>query len=249
MKRIVCMIMATIITISSTMITDAEGINYKTCNGFRYNVDGKEINYYVGKKTTATIPAKIEGEKVRDVFLYKAPNLKKLKVSRYVKTIVVARNKKLKKVTIDKKNKYLCVKQKTILNKKKTKMLSALGGYKVITVPDSVEKITVGALENVNLKKIIFGKNVKKMSSSVFGDGYLCKNLKELIFKGNFCPKIEPDTFFFPGKKVLKITVKNEKIAKELYDQLIDKQDFHGKIYVGKKCIYDQVFKYLLNNN
>ena len=248
MKRIVCMIMATIITISSTMITDAEGINYKTCNGFRYNVDGKEINYYVGKKTTATIPAKIEGEKVRDVFLYKAPNLKKLKVSRYVKTIVVARNKKLKKVTIDKRNKYITVSNNCILNKKKTKLLSVLGGYKEIRVPETVKVIDGTPFLGSNVSKIIITKNVKKVTFGAFSK---CFKVKEIVFEGD---KLPPNMEGWPsrnwGSKLensMKFYVKNETLADKLLEKIDGKSDLYAKVYVGDKLVREKQLNYNLN--
>lgn len=110
-KKFLSLVMTLVLIISCTASTQAEIIHYKKYKNFKYVMSdyAVAIKYYNGKKAKATIPEKIKGVKVRYVKLIRAKYLKEIKLSRYVKEVSLSGNKRLKKVTISKNNKYLCV--------------------------------------------------------------------------------------------------------------------------------------------
>ena len=149
------------LVLSNISIAQAETIKYEKYKKFKYvYADWKSVNikYYTGKKSNISIPEKINGIKVRYVNLIKAKNLKKINISRYVKGVDLSGNRKLKKVTISSKNKYLSVSNNMVLNKKKTKLLSVLGGYDEIIIPKTVKKIGNCSFYRSKVKKITITK-------------------------------------------------------------------------------------------
>ena len=238
-NKILAIIMMLILVLSNVPITQAATIKYKRYKNFKYEFfDYKSIGirYYTGKKSTVTIPEKIKEKKVRYVFLIKAKNFKKIKLSSYVKDVHLARNRKLKKVTINKKNKYLCVKNNIVLNKKKTKLVSVLGGYDEITVPMTVKRLGNSSFCGSKIKKLTITKNVEEIEPSTFTG---CKKLKTIIFEGDSIPKIG-FTSFGDYLNELNFYVKNEQLVEELINELNGKYDLNAHIYVGNKLVCEK---------
>lgn len=164
-QKIISLMMIIILCLSAFTNANAEDIYLEKYKSFEYTqyYDNKVgIFKYNGKKTKVTIPAKIKGLKVSTVSLLKAKNLKSIKLSRYVKIAYLAEIKTLKKVKVDKRNKYLSVKNNMVLNKKGTRLVTVLGGYDKITVPKSVKIVDVASFADSKVKKVTFQKNVKK---------------------------------------------------------------------------------------
>lgn len=231
--------MMLILVFSNIHTTQATTIKYKRYKNFKYeHYDHKsiDIKYYTGKKSTVTIPEKIKGKKVRYVYLIKAKHLKKIKLSRYVKNVNLSKSRKLKKVTINKKNKYLCVKDNIVLNKKKTKLVSVLGGYDEIIVPITVKKIVTSSFYCSKVKKLTITKNVKEIEGCAFED---CKKLRDIIFEGDSIPKIEFATFdsYLDG---INFYVNNEKLVEELITELDGRFDLNAHIYVDNKLVCEK---------
>lgn len=234
--------MVLILVFSNIHTTQAATIRYNKYKNFKYEYfDRKsiDIKYYTGKKSTVTIPEKIKGKKVRYVYLIRAKHLKKIKLSRYVKDVTLSRNRNLKKVTISKKNKYLSVKNNMVLNKKKTKLVSVLGGYEEITVPITVKKIGNSSFFDSKIKKLTITKNVKEIESSAFAE---CKKLREIIFEGDLIPKIA-DTSFDNNDNKINFNVKNEKLVEELINELNGRFAINAHIYVGEKLVCEKQIK------
>lgn len=238
-KKIIAVIMMLMLVSSNIAMAQAETIEYEKYKNFKYvYADWKSINikYYIGKKSNVSIPEKINGKKVRYVYLIKAKNLKNIKLSRYVKDAHLARNEKLKKVTVSKKNKYLSVKNNIVLNKKKTKLLSVLGGYDEIVIPKTVKKVGNCSFYGSKVKKVIITKNVKKIETEAF---LYCKKLREIVFTGDTIPKIE-ETAIYSYLDEMKFYVKNEKLAKDLIKELEGKFYLNACVYVGDKLVYEK---------
>ena len=238
-NKILAIIMMLILVFSNIHTTQAATIKYHKYKNLKYeHYDRKSIDIkcYTGKKSTVTIPEKIKGKKVRYVYLIKAKHLKKIKLSKYVKDVNLSRNRKLKKVTINKKNKYLCVKNNIVLNKKKTKLVSFLGGYEEIIVPITVRKIGNCSFYDSKIKKLTITKNVKEIESSAFAG---CKKLKNIIFEGDLIPKIA-DTSFDNNDNDINFYVNNEKLVEELINELDGRFELNAHIYVGNKLVCEK---------
>lgn len=235
------MIMALILSVSCILSAQAEGYNYKKYKNLKYRLFEENalcVEYYTGKKTKVTIPAKIKGTKVRFVFLNNAKNLKEIRIPRYVKEVDLGAIKTLKKIKISKKNKYLSVENNIVLNKDKTIQQNVLGGYNVITVPKTVKILGRSAFYRSKVKKIVITENVEKIEHGAFED---CKRLRTMVFQGNTIPKIEQMSLFVDG--TIKFYVNNKKLAKDLLKELDGKLGTRAHIYVGDKLIYNKKIK------
>lgn len=237
-KKFLSIVMTLVLIISCTASAQAEIIHYKKYKNFRYNkFDYKSINirYYTGKKTKVTVPEKIKGIKVRYVDLIRAKNLKSIKLSRYVKSAGLSRNKLLKKVSVSKQNKYLSVKNNMVLNKKKTKLISVLGGYDEIRIPESVKIVGNGSFYHSKARKVTITKNVKKID---YCFSY-CNKLSEVIFEGNSIPKIA-EVAFGSHTNEINFHVNSKELAEELLKKLEGKQHFYARIYVGNELVLEK---------
>lgn len=240
-KRICCMIMTLILSLSSILPVQAEIHYYEKYKGFKYRlseVDWLCIEYYTGKKTKVKVPAKIKGTKVREIYLKKAKNLKEITIPRYVKYVELGRIKTLKKVKVSKKNKYLSVTDNIVLNKNKTKMIGVLGGYSKITVPKTVTTIKGNAFYDSRVKKVIITDNVNNIENSSFEN---VDKLKTIVFKGNTIPKIEENAFSIDN--TIKFYVNSKELADELIKELDGKLGTRAHIYVGDELIYNKKIK------
>jgi hypothetical protein len=218
--------------------TSAEGINYYKYKNFKYtDFDYKSvaIKYYIGKKAKAVVPTKIKGKKVVLVNLTRAKGLKQIRIPRYVKFIDLAGNRSLVKVTISKKNKNFSVKNNMILNKKKTKLVSVLGGYEEIRIPETVKTVNGYSFFRSKVKKVIITKNVKLIEDGAF---YRSNKLKKIVFEGNTIPKFEWGSLGYTNDK--NFYVKNKKLAKKLLKELKGKVNVYAHIYVGKKLFCEK---------
>lgn len=236
-SKIVTIIMTVIMAVSCSGTANAEVIVYKKYKDFKYVREGDDqigIYYYNGKKSKAVVPAKIKGIKVKIVSLTRAKGLKRIRLPRYAKHIGLSEIPSLKKVTVDPRNKYLSVKNNMVLNKKKTKLISVLGGYDVIRIPETVRTMEVASFYKSNIKKVIITKNVKRIESP-FQD---CKKLETIVFEGNAIPKIREESF--GHSEHINFYVKTETLAKKLLRKLRGKQNIVAHIYVGDKLIYEE---------
>lgn len=236
-SKIVTIIMTVIMAVSCSGTANGEVIVYKKYKDFKYVREGDDqigIYYYNGKKSKAVVPAKIKGVKVDTVNLIRAKGLKRIRLSRYVKYTYLAKVRSLKKVTVDPRNKHLSVKNNMVLNKKKTKLISVLGGYDVIRIPETVRTMEVASFYKSNIKKVIITKNVKRIESP-FQD---CKKLETIVFEGNAIPKIREESF--GHSEHINFYVKTETLAKKLLRKLRGKQNIVAHIYVGDKLIYEE---------
>ena len=230
--------MALILLVSSGLPVRGEIIHYKRYKDFKYiKSDYKSINvrYYIGKKKKVSIPEKIKGLKVRYLHLIRAKSLKKIRLSRYVKDALLSRNKNLRKVTKDKRNKYLCVKNNMILNKKKTKLISILGGY------EKIKRVNNCSVYWSKVKKVSITKNVEVIEGETFTDA---RKLHEIVFEGNRIPKIGDHAIdsYLPE---MKFYVKNEKLADDLLKKLEGKTTLAtALIYVGNKLVRVKKIEY-----
>ena len=244
-KKILSIFMTLVLIIFCTAPTQAEVLHYKKYKNFKYEkFDYKSINirYYIGKKKKVFIPEKIKGIKVRHVNLIRAKYLKEIKISRYVKDVCLSRNKQLKKVTISKKNKYLCVKNNIVLNKKKTKLISVLGGFDEIQVPKSVKRIENGSFYRSKVHKVVITKNVTKIDRSAFS---YTKKLKEVIFEGYSIPQI--GEWAFDSGSNINFHVKNKELAEKLLKELEGKNNLYAHIYVGDELVLEKQIEYDYN--
>ena len=219
-QKIVSLMIIIVLSLSVFMNVSAEDIYLEKYKTFEYSqsYDNKVgIFKYNGKKSKITVPAKIKGLKVRTVNLLKAKNLKTIKLSRYVKIVYLAKIKTLKKVKVDKRNKYLSVKNNMVLNKKGTRLITVLGGYDKITVPKSVKTVDVASFADSKVKKVTFQKNVKKIDSPFTN----CKKLTDIIIKGNKIPKIKEASFGHVDS--LDFHVNSKKLADKLLEELREK--------------------------
>lgn len=240
-KKKYCLMMVLILSILCISPTQAEGYNYNKYKNFKYRFveeDALCIDYYLGKKSKVTVPAKIKGIKVRFIFLKKAKNLKEIKIPRYVDTVDLGSVKTLKRVKVSKKNKYLSVTDNIILNKKKTKTIGILGGYNTITVPKTVKTLGTGSFCRSRVKKVIITENVKKIEACSFDQA---DRLKTMVFQGNSIPKIEKMAFSVDG--TIKFYVNSKELAKKLLKELVGKLGTRAHIYVGDKLIYNKNIK------
>lgn len=235
-SKIVTIIMAVIMAVSCCGTANAEVIVYKKYKDFKYVREGKwaGIYYYNGKKSKAVVPAKIKGVKVDSVNLIRAKGLKRIRLPRYAKHIGLSEIPSLKKVTVDPKNKYLSVKNNMVLNKKKTRLVSVLGGYEVIKIPKTVKTLESASFYKSNIKKVIITKNVKRIESP-FQD---CEKLETVVFEGNSIPQIREKTF--GDCEHVNFYVKTEKLAEKLLRKLRKKHNIVAHIYVGDKLIYEE---------
>ena len=243
-KKLLSVMMALILLVSSGLPVRGEVIHYKRYKDFKYEkTDDKSvtIRYYTGKKKQVSVPEKIRGLKVRYLHLIRAKSLKKIRLSRYVKDALLSRNKNLRKVTIDKRNKYLCVKNNMILNKKKTKLISILGGYEKIKIPKCVKRLKNCSFYWSKVKKVIITKNVEVIEGETFTDA---RKLHEIVFEGNRIPKIGDHAIdsYLPE---MKFYVKNEKLADDLLKKLEGKTTLTtALIYVGNKLVRVKKIEY-----
>lgn len=178
-----------------TIESNAEVISKRTWKGFVYTgfpecADEKKedcnitILNYTGNKKELTIPTEIKGMKVVQVMsLSKAKNLKILHIPNNVEVrYALGEAPKLKKITIRKNNPKYSVKNNLLLNKKGTVLLACPGGYTTLKIPDSVVKVEDQSCYKMKLKKIEFGKNVKKVGQIAFS---WCNSLKEVTVNKN----------------------------------------------------------------
>ena len=250
-KNIFSIFLAIILLVGSVSNVYAGGHDYKRFKKYTYEKTSYKsiaINFYRGKKKSIVIPEKIKKIKVTCVDLFRAKGVKKIKIPRYVKDVCLSRNKSLKKVTIDKRNKYITVSNNCILNKKKTKLLSVLGGYKEIRIPETVKVIDGTPFLGSNVSKIIITKNVKKVTFGAFSK---CFKVKEIVFEGD---KLPPNMEGWPsrnwGSKLensMKFYVKNETLADKLLEKIDGKSDLYAKVYVGDKLVREKQLNYNLN--
>lgn len=245
-KKFLSIIMTLVLIISCTASTQAEVIHYKKYKNFKYLMSAYNaiaIKYYNGKKAKVTIPEKIKGVKVRYVKLTRAKYMKEIKISRYVKEVRLSGNKQLKKVTISKKNKYLCDKNNMVLNKKKTKLMSVLGGYDEIKTPKTVKTLEINSFSRSKVTKVVLTKNVKKIKSTAFN---CCKKLKEVVLEGDSIPKINENAFYSASNNI-NFYVKNKELAEKLLKELDGKRNFYVHIYVGDELVLEKQIEYDYN--
>ena len=236
-KNCICFMMVMILSLSTFINIYAEEVNWEKYKSFKYTeMTDTEVGifYYNGKKTKITIPAKIKGLKVSTVNILKAKGLKSIKLSRYVKIVYLAKNRTLKKVTVDKKNKYLSVKNNMVLNKKGTRLKTVLGGYDEIVVPKSVKKVDRYSFGDSKIKKVTFQKNVMVIHSPFTN----CRKLEEIVFKGNSIPKISEASFGHTNN--LNFHVNSKELADELLEELRGKHYLYARIYVDNELIYEE---------
>lgn len=200
--RAICMFLATVFMVVLFPVdSHAEIIDKRTWNGFVYTGFGSEeymaemegrpvdksvirleILNYVGDKKELTIPTKIDGMKVAEVVsLSRAKNLRTLHIPNGVKVHwALARAPKLKKITVLPSNRRYSVKNNALLNKKGTTLMGYPGGCSTLKMPDSVERIgeTFGGSR---FRKIMFGKNVRKIGYMAFARS---KEVKTLLVNG-----------------------------------------------------------------
>lgn len=238
-KKILTIIMMLALVLFNVSTTQAEVIRYKKYKNFSYEKYDRwsiEIKQYNGKKSRATIPEKIKGKKVRYVYLEKAKNLKKIKISRYVKDVCLSKNRRLTKVIISKKNKYLSTKNNMVLNKKKTKLISVLGGYEEIKVPKTVKTMETSSFYCSKVKKVEITKNVKKIKTATFDE---CKKLKEIIFTGDTIPEMAEGAFESCNENI-SFYVKNDEVAQALLEELGDRFNLNVQIYANNELICEK---------
>ena len=244
-KKLLSVMMALILLVSSGLPVRGEVIHYKRYKDFKYiKSDYKSINvrYYIGKKKKVSIPEKIKGLKVRYVYLIRAKSLKKIRLSRYVKDANLSKNRNLRRVTVDKRNKYLCVKNNMILNKKKTKLMSVLGGYETIKIPKCVKRLKNCSFYWSKVKKVIITKNVEVIEAGTFTEA---RKLHEIVFEGNRIPKIGDYDAIDSYLPEMKFYVKNEKLADDLLKKLEGKTTLAtALIYVGNKLVRVKKIEY-----
>lgn len=220
LKVVVCFILLLVMFGNLSVESNAEIISRRTWKGFVYTgfpevpEEKKEdcritILNYTGNKKELTIPTEIKGMKVVEVIsLSKAKNLTTLHIPNGVEVrYAIGDAPKLKKITVQKNNSKYSVKNNLLLNKKGTVLLGCPGGYTTLKVPNSVKKIQSECCYGMKLKKIEFGKNVKRIDNVAF---YECNNLKEITINKNvqtigrhafaYCKRLE--------KVVLKSNVK-----------------------------------------
>ncbi|MBQ7503753.1 MAG: leucine-rich repeat domain-containing protein [Ruminococcus sp.] len=128
---------------------------------------------------------------------FKDSGLKSILIGKNVKYISydAFENSKLTKITVSGKNKKYSSKSGVLYNKKKTRLIiypNYRKGAK-FTTPSSVEQIKPYAFSGSKfLKKAVFSKKIKKISTGAFDK---CKNLKSLVFKSKKKIKIAPYAF------------------------------------------------------
>ena len=243
-KKLLSVMMALILLVSSGLPVRGEIIHYKRYKDFKYiKSDYKSINvrYYIGKNKKVSIPEKIKGLKVRYVYLIRAKSLKKIRLSRYVKDANLSKNRNLCRVTVDKRNKYLCVKNNMILNKKKTKLMSVLGGYETIKIPKCVKRLKNCSFYWSKVKKVIITKNVEVIEAGTFTEA---RKLHEIVFEGNRIPKIGDYDAIDSYLPEMKFYVKNEKLADDLLKKLEGKTTLTAHVYVGNKLVRVKKIEY-----
>lgn len=234
-NKILSIIMVLVLLSTYSMSAQAEVISYKKYKDFKYTKPAYNeisIKIYNGKKIKAVVPEKIKGIKVTCVNLVRAKNLKQIKLSRYVKDACLSKNKALKKVTLSKKNKYLSVKNNMVLNKKKTKLISVLGGYDEIKTPQCVKIVGNCSFYESKVKKVTITKNVKKLCTAFVG----CRKLEDVVFEGNSIPNIEDGTFWSD----INFHVKSKKIADELIKEMEGMQNVNAHIYVDNELVIEK---------
>lgn len=242
-KKVFSIFLAMVLLVGNISTVYAEGQNYKRYKNYTYKkttYKSISVKFYRGKKKSITIPEKIKKIKVTSVDLIRAKGVKKIKIPRYVKTVCLSGNKSLKKVTIDKRNKYLTVVNNCVLNKKKTKLISVLGGYKEIRVPETVKIIDGLPFLRSDASKIIFTKNIKKVKLGTFSG---CFKVEDIVFEGDNIPDMEECPARNYGSKLensMNFYVKNEKLADKLLEELDGKSSLYAKVYVGDKLVREK---------
>ncbi len=195
-KKIIVSFMVFVILLGNfNLESKAEVIGKRTWKGFVYTgfpetpEEEKEdccltILNYTGNKKELTIPTEIKGMKVVNVSsLSKAKNLKTLHIPNGVEVrYAIGDAPKLKKITVRKDNPEYSVKNNMLLNKKGTVLLGCPGGYTTLKVPNSVKRIDCECCYKMKIKKIEYGKNLKKIGDTAF---YKCNHLKEVTIDKN----------------------------------------------------------------
>lgn len=222
---LVCLLLVINISVESKAGTVG---STRTWNGFVYtgfedaenpelNIDKSECHLtilnYKGTKREITIPKKIDGIKVTQVWsLSKAKNLQTLHIPNGVEiTHAIVTAPKLKKITVRKDNKEYSVKNNALLNKKGTVLLSYPGGYSTLKVPDSVTKIEGSAFFGAKFRAVQFGKKLKIIENGAFYENY---NLKTITTSKNL--QTIGITAFYGCTKLRKVVVtKNVKRIEE----------------------------------
>lgn len=237
-KKLLCVLMAMVLSLISILSIQAEGRDYKKYKNFKYRFiddDAILVEYYLGKKTKIKVPEKINGIKVKYIDLERAKNVKEITIPRYVEDVSLGSIKTLKKVKVSKKSKYLSVENNIVLNKKKTVLINVLGGYNTIVVPKTVKTLDIGSFRYAKVKKVVITEKVKKIDNSAFDR---CNRLKTVVFKGNTIPKISDTAFRIDGK--MKFYVNNKKLGKKLLKELDGKTGGRAYVYVGNKLVYSK---------
>lgn len=266
--KVLCYLM--VLTVVGSCIgidVSAEQIDYKTYKGFVYTehdnpYGGLTVTDYKGTKKVVTVPSKINGKKVTMVTpLKKAKTVETLKISASVRYIKVSQSPALKKIIINKNNKYFKMKNNLVLNKKGTVVRSCAGAVTSVKIPDTVKKICHQAFVGAKIKTVTFGKKVKTIDTYAFSNCKKlttvtmkkglktidknafegCKNLSEVVINNT---KTSPDVkdFAFNGVKTgTKFVVKNNSIAKQLMWELKGSGVNDAKIYVGEKLVYKDI--------
>ena len=237
MKKIIkllSVILSLIILISSfTIVSQAEGINYKNYKGYVYTkVAGIEIKNYTGKKKSITVPKKIEKKEVKEVILGKKTKVTSAVLPEYATYIRVSQAPNLKKISIDKNNSKFKVKNNLLLNKKGDKLRSAPGGLKTVKLPKCVTIIYHQGFAGAKVEKVVLGANFEKFDTYAF---YKCKKLKTIVVNSETkTPRISKQAFEDVTNTV-NFYVKNKKIAKTLRKRLNSNGPEKFKVYVGSK--------------
>lgn len=248
-KRIVslcCFLMVLIFASGLTMETKAEVVYEAKWNGFTYSSFYEEefgiyshsrisIDNYEGDARELTIPRKIKGRTVMEVnSLYGAKNLRTLHVPNGIEVrYALASAPKLKKITISRKNRKYKVKNNALLNKKGTKLLGYLGGYKTVKVPDSVIAVDDMSCWYADFTKIQWGKNTKRIGRGAFECN---RGLRTLVVNKNV-ESIE--AFAFNGCRNLKKVVLGPKVKEVQYSAFKDCNKLKSVYIYNEDCELD----------
>lgn len=261
--KLLCCLMALLICSCFIRVSAVE-VDYRKYNGFVYTdydnfYGGVTITNYTGTKKVITVPSKIKGNKVTMINLgKKTTSAVTLKIPASVRYIRVSKAPSLKKVVINKNNKYFKVENRLVLNKKGTVVRSCAGAVTSVKIPNTVNKIYHQAFAGAKIKTVTFGEKVKTIDTYAFSnckqletvtmkmglktigknsfDG--CKNLSKVVIENTInSPKV--NDFAFNGTKAgIVFQVKNDSVANQLKSELEGSGVVGAKIYVGENLVY-----------
>ena len=258
--KLLCCLMSLLICFCFSIRVSAVEVGYRKYNGFVYtdydnHYGGVTITNYTGTKKVVKVPSKIKKKKVTMIKLgKKKTSAITLKIPASVRYISVSQSPSLKKVVINKNNKYFTVKNKLVLNKKGTVVRSCPGALTSVNIPNTVNKIYHQAFVGAKVKTVTFGEKVKtigtyafvdckqlttvtmKMGLKTIGNNAFegCENLSKVVIENTInSPKIK--NFAFNDTKVgIIFEVKNTSVAEQLKNELKGSGVVGAKIYVGE---------------